>query len=172
MKSLLIYTFSTNLHIRQLKGEARLKAAMRSIFRTLRFSKNKINTLKAVITLAVCFITNISISRFENSPKLSNSFRLVADLVDVTEDQLELLIDILSGNPYRIFKATSAVHKTREANKVPTSASMLVNLEESPLKLKRDQRKITDDSCSYTYLRARITTLAETFNCEKYILER
>ena len=110
---------------------------MRAIFRILRFSKTKINTFKAMITLAVCFIINVSTTRFENLQKLSNSFKLVSDLVEVTEDQLELLMDILSGNPYRIFKTTSVIHKPTEKNKALDSNSIFGNLQGSPIKSKK-----------------------------------
>ena len=134
---------------------------MKLTFKTLKFSKNKSNILKSICSLVVWFITNISINRIEQHNNLTLCFKKVADFLDITEDQLELIMDILSGNPYRIFKATGSVS---DSDKKQSTGS-------TPLTRRSSVKTTQYVSSGYLFLKSRILTLWDMIKCEKAPLE-
>ena len=69
--------------------------------------------------------------------------------MDITEDQLELIMDILSGNPYRIFKATGSVS---DSDKKQSTGS-------TPLTRRSSVKTTQYVSSGYLFLKSRILTL-------------
>jgi hypothetical protein len=104
---------------------------------------------------------NISINRLESCSNLTANFKIVSDFLEVTEDQLELLMDILSGNPYRIFKATSSINDEEKLGYSRTS----------PSQKRKSFSKHRTVCNSYLFLKSRILMLSKAFKWEKETLE-
>lgn len=86
------------------KQDETLDKSLDRMFKRLRLPKKKVNILKAIGTLVVCAHLNISVRKMEKLHLINQRFKKVSDFLEVHEQHLELLIDIFSANPIRIFR--------------------------------------------------------------------
>ena len=55
-------------------------------------------------TVATSFLTDYPIKEIRSNKDLYKKFILTSKLLGVEEEQLEFLLDLISGSPYRLFK--------------------------------------------------------------------
>ena len=77
----------------------------------LEFKTEKKNYFKAISTVITSFIVDMSSKNAEKDTNYQMSFKMVSMLLDIDEEHLEFILDVFSGNPYRIFQClTSTPH--------------------------------------------------------------
>ena len=95
----------------------------------------------------------------EKYPLINQRFKKVSDFLDVNEQQLELLIDIFSANPIRIFREVQSFshrgHRTSEFERTKASKNQNMSMN-IPI---------------FEFIDTRISLLAETFHISKSNLE-
>ena len=77
----------------------------------LEFKTEKRNYLKAICTIITSFVVDTSSKDLEEDVDYQMSFKMVSMLLDVDEEHLEFILDVFSGNPYRIFKCLTSTPK-------------------------------------------------------------
>ena len=73
----------------------------------LDFKMEKRNYFKSLCYVITSFVTNMPVKEVDDLMEYQISFKMTSSLLDIDEDHLEFILDILSGNPYRIFKCLS-----------------------------------------------------------------
>lgn len=70
----------------------------------LELNKDSSEYLQALWTVATSFLTDYPIKKMRSNTDLYKKFILTSKLLGVEEEQLEFLLDLISGSPYRLFK--------------------------------------------------------------------
>ena len=73
----------------------------------LEFKSEKKNYFRSLCYIITSFVTNMPFKDVDDVVEFQASFKMTSLLLDIDEDHLEFVLDILSGNPYRIFKCMS-----------------------------------------------------------------
>ena len=107
-----ILVSSTFIIQKILKGDQSVVEKITSqVLEFLEFKTEKKNYFKALCTLITSFVVDVSTKNIEEDTNYDMSFKMVSMLLDIDEEHLEFILDVFSGNPYRIFKCyTSTPH--------------------------------------------------------------
>ena len=102
-------TASSNIEIQKiLKGD---QSVVDMIFKHtcdfLEFKTEKRNYIKALCTIITSFIVDVSYKDIDDDSEHQAAFKLTTLLLDIDEEYLEFILDVFSGNPYKIFKCNT-----------------------------------------------------------------
>jgi hypothetical protein len=91
----------------------------------------------------------------EEKRYLNEAFKKVAEFINISEEQLELILDMMSQNPYLIFRATS-ISLERQRQKFTRVDSKIRN---SPVKRLESFNANIEGSSGINFYRPRILML-------------
>ena len=102
-------TASSNIEIQKiLKGD---QSVIDKIFKHtcdyLEFKTEKRNYVKSLCTVITSFIVDVPFKELDDNSEHQAAFKLTTLLLDIDEEYLEFILDVFSGNPYRIFKCNT-----------------------------------------------------------------
>ena len=75
-----------------------------STIKFLEFDILKFTVFKAINLTAAAFLTDITMAEINDNKDLLEAFKITCATFDVGEEYLELLLDLISESPFRIFK--------------------------------------------------------------------
>lgn len=91
-----------------LKGDQRIvKEIVDETLEFLEFKAEKKDYFRSLCYIISSFNTNMPFKDVDDNAEFQVSFKQTATLLDIGEDHLEFVLDVLSGNPYRVFKCLS-----------------------------------------------------------------
>ena len=102
-------TASSNVVVQKiLKGDQKIiTKIMDQAMTFLEFKQEKRSYFRSLSYIITAFVTNMPMKDVDDILEFQISFKQTSLLLDIDEDHLEFILDILSGNPYRIFKCLS-----------------------------------------------------------------
>jgi hypothetical protein len=74
----------------------------------LEFKTEKKNYFNSLCIVVTSFVVDMPMKNLDDNPDLQTASKMVSMLLEIDEDYLEFILDVFSGNPYRIFKCLSA----------------------------------------------------------------
>lgn len=101
---------STNIKLQKiLKGDTSIvKDIVNQTFEFLEFKTEKKNYFNSLAIVVTSFVVDMPMKDLDDNPDLQTAAKMVSLLLEIDEDYLEFILDVFSGNPYRIFKCLSA----------------------------------------------------------------
>ena len=70
----------------------------------MELNSTKLDCLKALVQIALSFLTDITMSEIKANNSLFEAFKLTSTILGISLEHLELFLDIISQSPFRIFK--------------------------------------------------------------------
>ena len=77
---------------------------MNSTIEFLKLDQENTEYLQSLFSIATAFLVDVPMEEIRRNPILQRHFRYVSELLGVGEEQLDFMLDLVSGSPLRLFK--------------------------------------------------------------------